>query len=112
KIATDNIDAKMLEGIDLLTNYEEFGAMKDIEGSDKTALNIDIKKEYLGRITGNTEVFGAHKKRYKAHSNIFRFDSKSNISAIVDLNNTGEQVLSIMDYINFNMSIKQDIRNQ
>ncbi len=112
KIATDNIDAEMLEGIDLLTNYEEFGAMKDIEGSDKTALNINIKKEYLGRITGDVEAFGAYKKQYKVHSNLFRFDTKSNISAIVDLNNTGEQVLSIMDYINMNMSIKRDIRNQ
>lgn len=112
KIATDNIDAKMLEGIDLLTNYEEFGAMKDIEGSDKMALNIDVKKEYLGRITGDVEAFGTYKKRYKGHSNLFRFDTKFNLSTIVDLNDTGEQVLSFMDYINMNRSIKRDIRNQ
>ncbi len=111
QMATENINAEMLEGIDLLNNYESFSAIKEIEGSDKTALNITIKKKYLGKISGDADVYGAYKERYKTHSNLFRFGAKSNISAIVDLNNTGEQALSLKDYINMSKSIKQDLRN-
>lgn len=111
QMATENINAEMLEGIDLLNNYESFSAIKEIEGSDKTALNIKIKKEYLGKITGNGDVYGAYKERYKVHSNLFRFGVKANVTAIVDLNNTGEQALSLKDYISMSKSIKQDLRN-
>lgn len=111
QMATENINAEMLEGIDLLNNYESFEAIKEIEGSDKTALNIKIKEEYLGRITGNVDAYGAYKERYKVHSNLFRFGTKSNITAIADLNNTGEQALSLKDYVNMSKSIKQDLRN-
>ncbi|MFD2286456.1 TonB-dependent receptor [Pedobacter petrophilus] len=111
QMATENINAEMLEGIDLLNNYESFSAIKEIEGSDKTALNIKIKKEYLGKITGNADGYGAHKERYKAHSNLFRFGTKANVTAIVDLNNTGEQALSLKDYISMSKSIKEDLKN-
>ncbi|MFW0717200.1 carboxypeptidase regulatory-like domain-containing protein [Pedobacter sp. N23S346] len=111
QMATENINAEMLEGIDLLNNYESFSAIKDIEGSDKTALNIKIKKAYLGKITGNGDVYAAHKERYKVHSNLFRFGVKANVTAIVDLNNTGEQALSLKDYISMSKSIKEDLRN-
>jgi len=111
QMATENINAEMLEGIDLLNNYEGFSAIKDIEGSDKTALNIKIKKEFLRKITGNGDVYAAHKERYKLHSNLFRFGVKANVTAIVDLNNTGEQALSLKDYISMSKSIKEDLRN-
>lgn len=111
QMATENINAEMLEGIDLLNNYESFSAIKDVEGSDKTALNIKIKKEFLGKITGNGDIYAAYKERYKVHSNLFRFGVKANVTAIVDLNNTGEQALSLKDYISISKSIKEDLRN-
>ena len=111
QMATENINAEMLEGIDLLNNYESFSAIKDIEGSDKTALNIKIKKEFLGKITGNADVYAAQRERYKLHSNLFRFGVKANITAILDLNNTGEQALSLKDYISMSKSIKEDLKN-
>lgn len=111
QIATENINAEMLEGIDLLNNYENISAVKEIEGSDKTALNIQIKEEYLGRITGNADGFAAYEERYKLHSNLFRFGRKLNLSSIIDLNNMGEQALTLSDYLNMSKSIKQDLRN-
>lgn len=111
QIATENINAEMLEGIDLLNNYENMSAVKEIEGSDKTALNIQIKEEYLGKITGNADGYLAYKERYKAHANLFRFGRQLNFSSIIDINNTGEQALSLSDYLNMSKSIKQDLRN-
>ena len=111
QLATENMSADMVEGIDLLNNYESFEAIKEIEGSDKIALNIIIIEKYLGKITGNADVYGAYQERYKLHSNLFRFGTKSNVTAIADLNNTGEQALSLKDYVNMSKSIKQDLRN-
>jgi hypothetical protein len=101
----------MLDGIDLLSNYETFSAVKEVEGSNKTALNVKIKKEYLGKITGKVELLGAYDKRYQAHSNLFKFNEKINITSIVNLNNTGYQPLSSRDYFSMNKSVRQDMRN-
>lgn len=111
KIATENINAEMLEGIDLLSNYETFGAIKEIEGSNKTALNINIKEEYLGKITGNIDLLGAYLNRYQLNSNLFKFNRKINLSAIINLNNTGYQPLSMKDYFSKNRSVRQELRN-
>jgi len=111
KIATENINAEMLKGIDLLSNFENFAAIKDVEGSNKTALNINIKEEYLGKINGNLEVFGAYDKRYQANSNLFKFNQKLNLSAILNVNNTGYQPISMKEYFSMNRSVRQELRN-
>ena len=111
KVATENINAEMLEGIDLLSNYETFGSIKEIEGSNKTALNINIKEEYLGKITGNVDLFGAYLKRYQINSNLFKFNEKLNLTGVINFNNTGYQPLSIKDYFSKNKSVRQELRN-
>lgn len=111
KIATENINAEMLKGIDLLSNFENFAAIKDVEGSNKTALNINIKEEYLGKINGNLEVFGAYDKRYQANSNLFKFNQKLNLSTILNVNNTGYQPISMKEYFSMNRSVRQELRN-
>jgi len=111
QIATENISANMLEGIELLNNHESFKAIKDIEESERTSLNIKIKKEYLGKITGEIDAFLAYKEKYSTHSSLFRFLNKTNITAVVDVNNTGKQALSVADYIHLNKGISSDIRN-
>jgi len=111
KMATENISANMLDGIDLLNNYEGFQLVKDTEGSEKTALNIKVKKEHFGKITGNVNAILAYDKKYSTHANLFRFSQKTNISTILDFNNLGKQALSASDYSNMNKDIVQDIRN-
>ena len=110
KIATDNLNAKMIGSIDVLKNYETFDAAKEIEGSSETALNIKIKEEYQGKPTGNLEAYGAYKERYRLHTNIFSFAKKYNLSFIGDVNNTGQQPISLLDYIQMKRS--DDIKSK
>lgn len=49
KIATQNITADMIDGIDFWKNYTT------ISGNTSTALNLKLKDEYKGKITGNAE---------------------------------------------------------
>lgn len=109
KIATDNLNAEMVGGIDLLRNYENLEDVKDFGGSDETALNIEIKEKYRGKPTGDLSGLAAYKERYKLHSNLYLFTKKYNISFIVDANNLGQQPMNIREYIN--MDIDQGIVN-
>ncbi|MXV37855.1 hypothetical protein GO491_04050 [Flavobacteriaceae bacterium Ap0902] len=111
KIATENMNADMLDEIDLIQNFEQFSAVKDIEGSNRTAMNLKIKEEYFGRITGDVDLFGGIKNRYGLHSNLFQFNKKFSLSAIADVNNTGAETMSVFDFIEMNSGIKSDIRN-
>ena len=111
KVATENLSAEMLGGIDLINNYESFAAIKDIDNSNAIALNIRIKDEYKGKITGDISSTLAYKQRYNFHSNLFRFDKKANLSFIADVNNTGEQAITLQDYMNLNSGIKEELRN-
>lgn len=110
KIATDNLNAEMIGGIDLLNNYETFDAVKEIEGSIETALNIQIKEEYKGKPLGNIEAYGAYKERYRLHTNLFSFGKTHNLSFIGDLNNTGQSPISLLDFIQMDKS--RDIKNK
>lgn len=110
KLATENINAEMLEEISLINNYEKFGIVKDIEGGDKTAINIKIKEEFLGKITGEVEAMGAYENRYKLHPKLFQFGKKHSLSLIAKADNMGEEVMTLFDFIELNSGIKSDIR--
>lgn len=60
QLATENINAEMLEEISLINNYETFSPLKDISISEKTAMNIKIKQEFLGKMTGEVDLFSAY----------------------------------------------------
>jgi hypothetical protein len=111
QMATENLSAEMIGGVDFLNHYNDNSNIKDIEGSDKTALNIGIKEGYKGKVTGNLSLFSAHQSRYKGNANLFRFDKKLNLSLIANANDTNEEVISIMEYFNMNKSIKSEIKN-
>ncbi len=112
KAATDNLDADMLEGIDLLSHYENFDAIKDIEGSDKTAVNIRLKQEYKGKLVGSVDAFGGYRKAYQLHSNLFSFSPKFNFTGIFDVNNINAQTIGLLDYLSLTKSVKRDIRTE
>lgn len=110
KVATDNLNAEMIEGIEVLKNYETFNAVKEIEGSNETALNILIKEKYKGKPTGNIEAYGAYNDRYRLHTNLFSFAETNNFSFIGDINNTGQEPISLLDFIQMDKS--RDIKNK
>ncbi|MFK8102396.1 MAG: carboxypeptidase regulatory-like domain-containing protein [Saprospiraceae bacterium] len=111
QLATQNISAEMLKDVELLQKYQEFAAITDLEESNQTALNVNIKDSYKGKITGDLAAEYGYHNRYRAHSNLFRFGRKSKLSLITDSNNTGQQAISFEDYVNFQGGIKQYMKN-
>lgn len=110
-LATNNLSADMIAGVDLIKNYESFGALREIEQSKQTALNIKIKSDYKNKISGDLTAYGAIENRYRLHTNLFRFGKKLNLSFIGNINDTGEQAITLQDYLNLNTSVKDELRN-
>lgn len=108
QLATENLDADMIDDIAVINHYSDNAKIKDLEPSDKTAINIGIKKEYKGKITGNTTLISAYEGRYKAGVNLFKFDKTTNISFIGNSNNINDEVITFDQYFQMIISSKND----
>lgn len=100
-ILLETLNAEMVEGVQLLQNYERNDLLRGLEEKDDVALNISIKGEFKGRVTGEAGLVAASGARGGANINGYRFDLKSNLALIGDANNLNRQVLSQKDYNDF-----------
>lgn len=103
KIATQNISADMLQGIDLWEKYTK------INNGKSTALNLKLKDKYRGKITGDVETLGGTNNNYLIHSNLFKFNKIGNFALITDFNNVAKDPLNFMDF--YDMNSQDDISN-
>ena len=99
EMATENIPADAVSGIDLLTNFKDFDQLDTSKKNGKIVLNISLHKDYKGKIIGNVDANYGVEDRYLFHTNLFNFSSKGNVAFVSDLNNTGESAVNILDYI-------------
>lgn len=102
-IATQNISSNMIDGIELWKDYTT------LNGNSSTALNLKLKDEYKGRITGNVQVNNGTNNSYLAHSNMFQFSKLGNFAFISDFNNIAIDPISFMDYLD--MNTQENIEN-
>ncbi|MBS1549984.1 MAG: hypothetical protein JSS94_09010 [Bacteroidetes bacterium] len=106
KMATQNITAEMIDGIDLWQKYTT------MSGNQSTALNLKLKEEYKGKITGNTDGNYGSKNQYLTHSNIFKFNKSGNLALITDFNSIAKDPISTMDFIEMTRQDDTDNANE
>lgn len=99
KMATENITADMVEGLDLLLRHQEDKNKKDFNVDDKTVLNVRLKDKYRGEVLGNIALYGGIEDKFNTKTNLFKFSKKGNISLISNANNIGEAPMSVQDYL-------------
>lgn len=93
QMATQNLPAKMVQEIELHTDYKE--SKLDVSQNGKV-MNLKLYDEYKGRPVGNLSAGAGN--RYQAHNNLFFFGSGGNQALISDFNNTGELPITQQDY--------------
>lgn len=103
KMATQNITADMIDGVDFWKNYTT------ISGNQSTALNLKLKNEYKRRITGNAQANYGNKNSYLAHANLFKFSKAGNIALITDANSVAKDPIGMMDF--YEMNKQDDVDN-
>ncbi|MFT7251927.1 MAG: hypothetical protein ACI9FW_001680 [Flavobacterium sp.] len=96
QMATQNINAEMIEGIDLLTNYSGF-ALAD-GGYKGIALNLHTKDSYKNKWVSDVELGYGINNALRFHSNSFKFFKKGNLAILSDYNTIGKTPISLEDY--------------
>lgn len=96
QMATQNIDANMIEGIDLLTNYQGFSKLG--MGAKGIALNLKLKENYRQKFIGDIEASYGINDATRMHNNLFKFSKKGNLAIISDYNTISKSPITMDDY--------------
>lgn len=98
ELLTKNLPSEMVEGVELLKNYNEYSILEGFK-SKGTAINIGVDSAYMRRPTGNAELWGGHRDKYRAKGNIFFIGDEAMWSVNGKAYNTGEETMSNEEYM-------------
>lgn len=101
KLATKNIPASVVDRIQLLQNYNDISPMRNVNGSDELALNVQLKADKKKIVFGDITAGTGDRSRYFGHANAFYYDEKTNLNLIADANNIGQPAFTMSDYFRF-----------
>ena len=87
-IGSKNIDANMVDSVQVYKKYSENALLKNVEDSDEVAINLSLKKEKAD-ISGNARVGYGYKDRKDIHTTAFLLRSMSKAFSVVSYNNVG-----------------------
>lgn len=101
KLLTKNLNASTVDKIEIYKRYSNNRLLKNIENSDKVALNLtlkdDIKSQWFGNMSAGYGV--ASENRYDVRTNLMSFDKKAKFYLLGNLNNVGVDAVGDVDYI-------------
>lgn len=88
-LLTKNLSADLIDEVEVLNRFSDNPLLKGIEASDRTALNLQLKKERVSTLFGNAELGYAPVDFYENRVNLLSFLGKSRYIMLGKLNNTG-----------------------
>ena len=100
KILSKSMPVNQISKIELLKKYSNNRLLKDIEQSDKVAINLILKDDAKRLWFGNLKIgsdFGAFKKRYILKGNLMNFGKNNKYYFLSNLNNIGHNIMSDID---------------
>ncbi|SFD25521.1 TonB-dependent receptor [Flavobacterium phragmitis] len=105
KLAVENIPADALDKIEIIDHFNEVGFMKQVSDSDDLAMNVklkeDKKKFVFGDVEAGAEVGAGDNGFYRAHTALFYYSPKTNVSFIGDANSIGKSTFTFDDLMRF-----------
>lgn len=99
KLAIENIPADVMDKIEIISNYKETELLRNLADNEDLALNVVLKEDKKNFIFGDIETGSgvALDEFYKLHPALFKYNPKSNLSFIADVNNFNDNSLSFSD---------------
>jgi hypothetical protein len=98
QLATKNISADIAEKVEVLHDYGEYSLLDGFKTSNRTAINIGVAKNKLGKISGDVTAGGGIQDKFAARLNIMQILPQYMLSWLGGLNNNGDQLFSMDDY--------------
>ena len=93
KLLSKNLDAKVLDVVQILDNFEDNPILKKLTNSDKVALNLKLKKDkqniWFGNVTAGAGLVSEN--RWKEGLNLGLLRKKIKLFYLADYNNSGEK---------------------
>lgn len=97
KLAIENIPADVMAKIEIISNYKESELLRNLADNEDLALNVVLKEDKKDFAFGDVEAGIGFDDFYSMHSALFKYNLKSNISFIGDINNFNNSSLSFSD---------------
>lgn len=92
KITTKNMPVKPLDKIQIIENYSNNKLLKNIEKSNKVALNLTLKEgeksKWFGSLSLASSIYP--EKRYNTKTNLMNFGKKNKYFILINANNIGQ----------------------
>ena len=98
KLLSKNLDAKVLDAVQIIDNFEDNPILKKLNNSDKVALNLKLKKGKTNVWFGNVS-FGSgvvSENRWKESLNLGLLKKKIKLFYLSDYNNLGEKASDLI----------------
>lgn len=108
---TNNLPARIVNNIQLQKNYSEFSLLSGFNTHKANALNVGIDSIHRGRLTGNAEILGGWPENYRGVVNAYSFGSKAMVGFNAKYFNTGEEIMTLIDYIKLLGSVNDYARS-
>lgn len=111
KLLSKNLDAKVLDAVQIIDSFEDNPILKKLSNSDKVALNIKLKKDkqniWFGNITAGAGIVSEN--RWKEGVNLGLLRKKIKLFYLADYNNSGEKATDqVISAISENNSFGED----
>lgn len=97
KLAIENIPADVMDKIEIISNYKESELLRNLADNEDLALNVVLKEDGKDFAFGDLEAGIGFDGFYSVHSALFKYNPKSNISFIGDINNFNNSSISFND---------------
>jgi hypothetical protein len=89
QLLTKNLNADVINRVEVYEHYSNNPLLKDVEDSDKVALNLTLKEDKKQQFFGNATLGGGTDDFYENRLNLISFQKKSKHFFFGNLNNTG-----------------------
>ncbi|MCH3883829.1 carboxypeptidase-like regulatory domain-containing protein [Tenacibaculum aquimarinum] len=97
KLAIENIPADVMDKIEIISNYKESELLRNLADNEDLALNVVLKEDKKDFAFGDIEAGVGLDNFYSLHATLFKYNPKSNISFIGDINSFNNSSLSFSD---------------
>jgi hypothetical protein len=99
KLGVENIPSNIIDKIEIIEDYSAIPFMKGLNSNDITVINIKLKKDKKKFYFGDLVAGGGNDQNYLTKANVFYYSPTRRLNLIANLNNIGEQGISIIDIL-------------
>ena len=92
QIATQNIDAAAVKGVQAIENYQENKNLQGLEETDEQVLNITLKEDAKNQFYTSTKLGYGYKNRYRGSGTATNITKKNKVFLTINANNIGESL--------------------